>query len=293
MQFALYTILYTRPGQEVKKNEYIWIYLTWLWSLIHHNVLGPDDSLSVCIDQSTFEFLKKQYGFHYLHTLNKLKCKYIHIDQPSSVLDGFFNKYNPKCIDVISSQHTDLSKTIFIYSDIDNMIVKPLNTLSWKENTNIFYPAFEGPIQNKTYFGGYDPLPEEIEIYNVINKVINSSPPNSIPGFSAGLFAFSFESKERILYFMENIYKYKNYQKDKDIYYEQCAFNFNIYSNIVNNRFEVCNAAFNTHGVLIFNDMKNTNYSILSLMGDAGNESLHMDKCMSFLFIQLELSKRS
>ena len=62
---------------------------------------------------------------------------------------------------------------------------------------------------------------------------------------------------------------------------------------MINNRFEAYNDTFSKPGVLVFNDFKQVNCSIISLMGDAGNASFHMDKCMGFLFNQLELSKRN
>jgi hypothetical protein len=287
MQIVLYTVLFTRPGQEVGRNEYLWIYLTWLWSIIHHNVLGPNENLHVFIDEPSITFLKKQFTFNYLHSLAKFTVHYIQICQPSSLNVGVFERYNPNSLDIMISDYPNLSDTIFMYCDIDNMLLKPINTLSWSSLTNTLYPTFEGSVLNSNYYGGYIPLPDETDTYNSIKSQLSAS----LPGFTSGLFAYSFDSKEKIRDFLSSIYKYRNH--DKVIYFEQASYNFAVFVSVFKNIATISNSAFNTPGVLAVNDNFAQNIHILSFMGMAGDESMHMEKCMGFLFRQLELSKRT
>jgi hypothetical protein len=287
MKPVLYTILFTRPGQEVSRNEYLWIYLTWLWSIIHHNVLASNEELYVFIDEPSFSFLKKQYAFGYLHSLIKFKINYIQINQPPSLNAGVFERYNPSSVDIMISNYSNLSETVFMYCDIDNMLLKPINTLSWSSSTNTVYPTYDGPVLSTNYYGGYIPSPDETDIYNTIKSQLT----NSVAGFTCGLFAYSFDSKEKILNFLNNIYKYRNH--DKVIYFEQASFNFVVFVYLFKNMLTLSHNAFNTPGILAINNFLAQNNSILSLMGMAGDESFHMDKCMGFLFHQLELSKRT
>ena len=287
MKIVLYTVLFTRPGQEVSRNEYLWIYLTWLWSIIHHNVLGSNEDLYVFIDEPSLTFLKKQLTFNYLHSLVKFKICYFQINQPPSLNVGVFERYNPNSVDIMVSNYSNLSETVFMYCDIDNMLLKPINTLSWSSSTNTVYPTFEGPVLNSNYYGGYIPLPDETDMYNTIKSKLS----DSLAGFTSGLFAYSFDSKEKILSFLSSIYKYRNH--DKVIYFEQASYNFVVFTYVFKNIITLTTSVFNTSGVLSCNNIFAQNNSILSLMGMAGDESMHMEKCMSFLFRQLELSKRN
>ena len=110
-------VLFTPLYLEVKENNYILIFYTWLSKLIQNGGLGRDDYLLISIDERTMEYLKTTPKC-LAYLLSQLKCPYAFkiFPAPATLLDGMRIRYTPH----------EFTQDAYMYLDIDVLIMKPL-----------------------------------------------------------------------------------------------------------------------------------------------------------------------
>ena len=155
-------IVYTIHDKSVEENKYIEIFLLWLSQLIKAGGLGKDDILHVYIDKKTVDYLFKDSIFGTLLNKATFQKQIFGIEPPKTHLEGMMWKYN------LSTYTQD----IYMYLDIDILILKPLKELIDSVKSNTIYVCIEGYMSNPDY--GADIASDVIE--------------EGMNGFSAGKF---------------------------------------------------------------------------------------------------------
>ena len=163
---CLACLIYTLKDKPVKDNMYIYIFFIWLSKVIELGGLTDKDILHIHVDKRTLEYLQ-QTDTVLPDLLEKLPCPYlfIQIEPPSTQLEGMMNKY----------LLTDYSKDIYVYSDIDILIVKPISNFTDKTNEGLLYVCSESDLKDDNYGEGFPA--------DFIKE--------GLPGYSAGKFAFT------------------------------------------------------------------------------------------------------
>jgi hypothetical protein len=135
-------VLFTPLYKEVKENNYLRIFCTWLSKLVQNGGLGRDDFLLISIDERTIEYLKTTSGI--LGTLlSYLKCPYAFkiFPAPKTILDGMKIRYTPH----------DFKQDAYMYLDIDVLIMKPLKGILEDTHPEKLYVCTEGTLRDANY----------------------------------------------------------------------------------------------------------------------------------------------
>lgn len=164
---CLSCIVYTLNGKDPKDNLYLNIFHQWLSMLIKNGGLQPDDLLIINIDTITLEYFNKS-GNVLRSLLQKLECPFVFytFDPPNTPLEGMMHKYD----------NTEYTQDIYIYSDIDVLIVKPLSLLREKVEGNTMYIVTGRSLDHQFYSEGFPP---EFPV------------SKDLPGYNASIFLFS------------------------------------------------------------------------------------------------------
>jgi hypothetical protein len=135
--------------------------------LIKNGGLQPDDLLIINIDTITLEYFNKS-GNVLRSLLQKLECPFVFytFDPPNTPLEGMMHKYD----------NTEYTQDIYIYSDIDVLIVKPLSLLREKVEGNTMYIVTGRSLDHQFYSEGFPP---EFPV------------SKDLPGYNASIFLFS------------------------------------------------------------------------------------------------------
>lgn len=160
-------LIYTLEDKSVEDNMYINIFYIWLSKLIQSGGLTSNDCIHIHIDQRTMTYLENSNTV--LPCIFEcLPCPYvIHlIPSPKTSLEGMMNKYNI----------TEYTHDIYIYCDIDILIINPLSTMTKDMVPNKIYACTEGRLQDIKYSDGFS---------------TESAITPTMPGFSAGKFAIT------------------------------------------------------------------------------------------------------
>jgi hypothetical protein len=155
-------IVYTIHDKSVEENEYICIFLLWLSQFIKVSGLGKDDSLHMYIDKRTIDYLFNDSIFGSVIRKATFQTQIFGIEPPKTHLEGMMWKYT------LSTYTQD----IYMYIDIDILVLKPLKELIDSVKSNTIYVCIEGYMSNPDY--GADIVSELIE--------------EGMNGFSAGKF---------------------------------------------------------------------------------------------------------
>jgi hypothetical protein len=141
MSLCLDVILFTLKGKPVKDNKYVAIFNMWLSMCWKNSGVGSRDSLSIKMDSETYEYLKKDLVFTPL--LNAAPCpiKLILCPPPPTLQEGMMMRYIP----------LEYAQDVYMYCDIDILIVKPLTSLTGAMKPNTVYVHPEGPLTDPNY----------------------------------------------------------------------------------------------------------------------------------------------
>ena len=242
---CLSCILYTIHDKPVKENKYITIFLIWLSNLIKNGGLKKDDILHMYIDKRTVQYLFNDSIFGRLIHKANFQTQIFGILPPKTHLEGMMWKYN-------SSEYT---QDIYMYCDIDILIVNPLCGLYDTMKPNTIRICIEGLVSNPDY-GADIPSGELAE---------------GIHGFSAGKFIIRGKDSRDTLFKMIN--DFCNYEKN---YYtiEQPFFNRAIL-NMTNIDVDVLVSP----KVIVNSDVYDKHSTILfDCAGEPGNGECHYSK---------------
>ena len=151
---CLSSLLFTLEHKEVKDNKYINTFIIWLSHLIQYGGLDEDDILYIISDNRTIEFIKDTNNtiFSTLCSFTKFRIKLIHYESPKTLLEGMMLRYK-------SNPYT---QDIYMYCDIDILILDSLHRLTNSMVKNHIYVCTEGPLRDVYYSCG---IPENIMIH--------------------------------------------------------------------------------------------------------------------------------
>jgi hypothetical protein len=192
---CLSCIIYTIHDKSVEENKYVQIFLIWLSQLIKAGGLDKDDILHMYIDKITLTYLFNNSIFGSLLKKAPFATMILGIEPPKTHLEGMMWKYNI----------SDYTQTIYMYLDIDILVIKPLKGLIDLAVCDSICVCIEGYMTNPDY--GAD---------------ISSEISEGMNGFSAGKFIVY--GKDLRDCFFKKIQNFCNYDK---LYYtvEQPFFN--------------------------------------------------------------------
>jgi len=197
-------ILYTVSTTNAENNRYTEIFILWLSKLIKIRALTPNDSLHITIDNTTFEYCKKNYAC-FNHLLRFIPNLHIHIEeQPSTILEGMMWKFIPR----------SYTQDVFLYLDIDIYVLKPLHCITDQMEDNKIYVMQEGNLTESNYNAAFsEEMRSKFTAYD--------------PGFSSGKFAITSITIRNIIF--EEIRKICDYSSN---YYclDQTFFNCIMYA---------------------------------------------------------------
>jgi len=163
---CLACIVYTLKDKDPKDNLYLNIFYQWLTMVIKNGNLTPNDILHIHIDTTTLEYFNNNKTILTV-LLNKVSCPFeFHtFEQPSTPLEGMMHKYD----------NSEYTQDVYIYSDIDVLIVKPFSFLTEKTEENTMYFVKGVSLDHQFYSEGFPP--------EFITK--------DLPGFNASIFLIS------------------------------------------------------------------------------------------------------
>jgi hypothetical protein len=262
LSIAVSCILFTLTDADPATNKYCTIFLMWLSQLIRDGGLRKDDGLYITVDIRTFEYLNEHRCFGSL--LAALPCPF-HILQkipPATLLEGMLWKYDVP----------DYTQDVFMYCDIDILVVKDLHLLLQVEREYPELPLLilhhEDSITKAEYGGVL--LAEQMIVY-----------PEYHPGFSAGKFIIV--GKEFCREFCSDIKAFALSWTGESFYtVEQPFFNKIIYS-IEKGTVDVDDSAFSSaHVSMNGYDYEADTTILLDCMGEPGNGDAHLKKILDY-----------
>lgn len=270
----IYTNIFTLQGRNVEDNRYIDMFYIWLNRVIKNGCLSSKDGIALLVDKVTLEFMKKSTLFNLL--LTKLRCNFYFFtyDQPSSLKEGFLQRFYYK---KITSRFTN---SIFLQVDVDVLINDNLrNLFTTNPQPNTIYLNSEMGILENNYYGS---LATDEDKKMLVDKGMLSA-----PGFTAGTFAFTTGNKveeffnyivslfdcESSFYtvdqpfFNAGIFKYLYKDEDPELHFfpiDERLIAVNVYSSDISGE---------------------PNPVLLNFCGEPGKEFFHWDKIFTELFV--------
>jgi hypothetical protein len=138
----LNSVLFTLKDQAVRDNKYLMIFYTWLSKLVQNGGLTKDDFLLISIDERTLEFIKTTPKC-LTYLLTELKCPWSFkiFPAPESLLDGMKIRYTPH----------DYKQDVFLYLDIDVLVMKSLKLITSQTENAKLYVCTEGTLRDPNY----------------------------------------------------------------------------------------------------------------------------------------------
>ena len=123
----------------------------WLIQLLKVKALSDNDALQVTIDTRTLDYLKTNYASFPQLTKHLPNLKFFINEAPKTYLEGMMWRFIP----------TPYNQDIFLYLDIDVLVLKPLVNLTQSMKPNTFYVMKEGSMIDSNYNAAF---PESIRI---------------------------------------------------------------------------------------------------------------------------------
>lgn len=166
MSICLDCVLFTLKDRPVKHNHYIPIFLHWLSMCFTHSGLTKKDLLRIKIDTETYTYLKEDYCFQGLKTIQPCQLLCLRFSPPETIEQGMMMKYIK----------VEYEQDVYMYCDIDILLLKSLHTLTdTMEHNTIYVHAENTDISNLNYGASFSK--DELDTL-----------PKHTPGLSAGKF---------------------------------------------------------------------------------------------------------
>jgi len=246
-------VVFTIKDASIENNKYISIFYIWLSLCIKNSGLGKDDLIRIKIDSDTFEYCKKNMLFVGLLTHSACPIQIVLFPRPNDVVDGMMVRF----------KKVPYTQDIFMYSDIDIIIIKPIHALFDSMTENSIRVHIEGLIHNINYGACF--TEEDFALLT----------PES-PGCSSGKFIIY--GKKLYSEFLDIITTI--YTKDT-IYYchDQTFYNKALYL-LDKQKYQLSTL---DQSVLSLNGHHYTPHTILvDVMGMPGDGQIHFDKMLLF-----------
>jgi hypothetical protein len=254
-------ILFTLKDKPVKDNKYVSIFLMWLSVLCKHAELDEDDLLSLKVDEPTFNYLNTHTVFVSLFTKSIFKKKVTICPIPTNLLEGMMMRY----------LNVDYTQDVYMYCDIDVLIIKPLTSFinDFKINTLYLHP--EGLLSNSNYGAAF--TEEELASFS-----------ESDYGFSSG--KYFIYGKEIYAYFIKSICKL--FLTNSTIYYTLDQPLFNKAAYLLDKKYDIDINLLNSSTICVNLDKYSKDTTIfIDSMGIPGDETYHFDKVFN-LYIMVQ-----
>jgi len=199
---CLACVIYTIDGKDPKDNLYLNIFYQWLAMVVKNGELGTNDILHIHIDTATLTYLDNTRTI-LPNLLQKLACPFkMHtFEPPKTPLEGMMHKYD----------FSEYEQDVYIYSDIDVLIIKSFSTLCDKLAQNTMYFVRGVSLDHQFYSEGFPP---DIPV------------SKDLPGFNASIFVIT--SKDLRDSFFNQIHELCDYSTTYK-WVEQPYFNRAIY----------------------------------------------------------------
>lgn len=240
-------VLFTLNGKNVNENKYVQIFYYWLSLFNKNSGITINDFLNIKIDTLTYEYIKNDFLF--LSIIKQLKCSFdiMLFNPPNNLLEGIIMKYTK----------INYNQDIYMYCDIDVLIIKSLTMLELNED--IIYVHPEGYITNDNYGAAF--TKEELSLL----------PLNTL-GYSAGKYLINCK---------------KLYHELMDMILELCISNKSEFYALDQPLFNKAVLNINKYKIIPWNICTNGNNFtkdsiLLDCMGIPGDGDFHLDKIYKF-----------
>jgi hypothetical protein len=240
----LNSVLFTLKDQAVRDNKYVLIFYTWLSKLIENGQLDKNDFLLISTDERTLEFIKTTPKC-LAYLLSQLKCPYAFkiFSAPETLLDGMKIRYTPH----------DFKQDVFMYMDIDILVMKSLKDILYQTAHENLYVCTEGTLRDPNYGADMSATDD--------------------PGYTSALFMLTGKNIQNELFRkVHESYQDKNYYTLDQPFFNRAVYQF-AHNNTVLTRVH----SFNGHG------WSKRDTVFLNCGGEPGNSSLHYDKIQEVL----------
>ena len=189
---CLSCIIYTLADKALEENQYIDIFVMWLIQLLKVKALSKDDALQVKTDKRTIDYIKSNYTCFPQLEKHLPNLTFFMNEPPKTYLEGMMWRFIP----------TPYTQDIFLYLDIDILVLKPLENLTKSMKPNTLYVMMEGSMKDSNYNAAFP-------------EMVRSQFRDEEPGYNSGKFAVTSQGIRDIIF--------------KEIY-SRCKFDTNYYT---------------------------------------------------------------
>ena len=256
MSLCLDCNIITLKGKKASENKYVTIFSIWLSMCMKNAGLGASDIIYIKMDADTYEYCKNTTTITSLLHYATVPLHILLFPPPETILDGMMMRY----------AKVDYTQDIYMYCDIDILILKSLRTLYENIEPNTIRVHIEGRLHDENYGACF--TKEELVTIS-----------ENAPGFSSGKYIIH---GKQIYNDVMNIVallckKDSTYFTIDQPFYNKALYVLNADINkiaLLNTQYMSVNGRnFNEHTVL------------LDAMGMPGDEQLHFDKILNYYIL--------
>lgn len=254
MSLCLDCNVFTIKGKSVSENKYISIFNIWLSLCMKNAGLGPSDIIHIKMDSDTYDYCKNNMVFTALVHYNAVcPIQILLYPSPETILDGMMMRY----------ARIDYVQDIYMYCDIDILILKSLRILYEGIRPNTIRTHVEGRLHDLNYGACF--TSEELAPIS-----------QNAPGFSSGKFII--HGKELYQHLMNMIGSI--YKKDSTYFtVDQPFYNKALYA-LNNDKYTM--DLINMRHLSTNGSNYNEDTVLLDAMGMPGDGEMHYDKIINY-----------
>jgi len=255
MSLCLHCNLFTVKGNPVNENKYVSIFVMWLSTALRYGGLNGTDQIHLTTDIDTFEYLKTYTAFCGLMNTNTTCPTHLSLHSPPTTLrEGMAMRY----------MKVKYTQDVYMYCDIDVLIVKPLRPLYESLPVNTLCLHAEGLLSDSNYGAAFSA--EEQAML-----------PSVLPGFSSGKFIIC--GKDLYTRFVDTVMMLQAHHSSNYYTIDQPFFNKAVYLLIKDpNQLMMIPPTFISPNGHFFN----TECILLDAMGVPGDGEVHFHKILGY-----------
>ena len=267
----VYTSLFTLVGKVPKDNKYVSMFYIWFSYLKRYSGLGPNDCVGLMIDEDTFNFMNSNENqtFAYISERVPFHIEISIMKRPANLSEGFAQRYNLEHFEQFTKH------TLNLHLDIDCLCIRKIDSLfnSVDLNINSFFAMPEGVMTDENYGGHF----------------IKES---SLPGFSAGWYAWTHSEGQRELF--QTVSKGCLDNADTPFYtVDQPFYNYEIFLRVTGKKTDFKIYAMDKKIVAFNPYIENAcliDAYFANFAGEPGVEESHFTKIFSFMLMDFSTS---
>jgi hypothetical protein len=184
-KMLLYTVCFTKKGQEPKDNKYISMFFMWLKFVEAFGCVNQSDQICVLVDPETKKYIETMKAVSVI----ALPYTLIEFEQPSTIQEGAAFRYR------IYESGLVQPTTDVCYMDVDMLVIKDIHwiqaELEAAPNSLLVYPEYT--LRHFTYLG--DLTEEDMIFFEEFPELYTTHPgmTSTIFGFRGGIMKEPFE----------------------------------------------------------------------------------------------------